>query len=107
MMKKSDTIPDQNLDDIEQAIENAPAPPKGRLSDERKREIESAQTDALKDRTWGGPRPGAGRPSVEVKKRNISLTPEADAALLRLQKKKGMKLGAAVSWAILEAEKTR
>jgi len=102
-MKKS--IPDQNLDAEEQAIEaDAPAAKK-RLPAKRRKQIEKAKAEALEQRQWGGKRPGAGRPARPVTKRNISLTPEADAALLRLREKKGMTQGDAASWAIVEAEK--
>lgn len=104
-MKKSDNIPDQNLDADELAIENAPLQPQGKLSAKRRKEIEAAKAAALAERSWGGKRSGAGRPSRDVKKRNISLTPEADAALQRLKQKKGLSQGDAASWAILEAEK--
>lgn len=104
-MNKADTIPDQCLDPYEQEIEDAPLGPRKPLSEERKREIETALREAGRDRKWGGARKGAGRPPKPAARRHLRLTPDADAALERLTSKKGLSLSDTVSWALLTAEK--
>ena len=48
--------------------------------------------------TWGGKRPGQGRPKKEVKnaKRQISVPPELDAKIVAFAEKEGLSYSAAV-----------